>query len=267
MCSVCRPIVTLALGAALIASAGAATSASRHPLRVCADPNNLPFSNKRGQGFENAIARVVARDLGRTVEYYWQPQRRAFLRTTLQAGYCDVVMSVPSTLERVRPTRPYYRSSYVFVTRRDRGLDIRSFDDPRLRDLRIGIQVTGDDYENPPPALALASRRLVDHLRGYTVYGDYSREDPQRAIVDAVASGDVDVAVVWGPLAGFFAKREAVPLALVSVAAVRNDPAFAFDIAAAVRRDDVGLHDAIDAALGRNAGEIRAILKQFGVPR
>lgn len=244
-----------------------AGSDPKSTLRVCADPNNLPYSNVRGEGFENAVAEVLARDLGRTVSYYWQPQRRAFLRTTLDARACDVVMSIPTRLERVRATRPYYRSSYVFVTRRDRRLDLRTFDDPRLRDLRIGIQVTGDDYANPPAAQALASRNLVDRIRGFPVYGDYSRPSPQRTIVDAVASGDVDVAVVWGPLAGYFGPREPVPIAIHAIAHNdRRDQPLAFDMSVGVRRDDVALQRALDRALTRRSGQVRTILRRFGVP-
>lgn len=244
-----------------------AGSDPKSTLRVCADPNNLPYSNVRGEGFENAVAEVLARDLGRTVSYYWQPQRRAFLRTTLDARACDVVMSIPTRLERVRATRPYYRSSYVFVTRRDRRLDLRTFDDPRLRDLRIGIQVTGDDYANPPAAQALAARNLVDRIRGFPVYGDYSRPSPQRTIVDAVASGDVDVAVVWGPLAGYFGPREPVPIAIHPIAHNdRRDQPLAFDMSVGVRRDDVALQRALDRALTRRSGQVRTILRRFGVP-
>src|SRR3954471_16871232 len=115
-------------------------------LRVCGDPNNLPFSNDRGEGFENQIANTIARDLNRSLVYYWHPQRRGFLRATLLAGTCDVVIGVPSLLERARVIRPYYRSSYVFVSRHDRRLNITSLDDPRLRSLRIAIPITGDDY-------------------------------------------------------------------------------------------------------------------------
>ena len=177
-------------------------------------------------------------------------------------------MSVPPGLPRVRATRPYYRSSYVFVTRRDRGLDVKSFDDHRLAHAQIGIQITGEDYDNPPPAQALASRQLVDHIHGYTVYGDYSQPSPQRAIVDAVAAGDVDIAIVWGPLAGYFAPREPVALRLEPVTpdSERDSLPFAFDIAVAVRREDAALGAALDAAIVRHRREITRVLQQFGVP-
>src|SRR5215471_16845529 len=124
-----------ALLLAIIAPASGEQSPAHAALRVCADPNNLPFSNQREEGFENALAQLVARDLGRTVAYTWWPQRRGFIRNTLGAGRCDVVMGVPSTFELVQPTQPYYRSTYVYVTQRDRGMVIHSFDDPLLKQL------------------------------------------------------------------------------------------------------------------------------------
>ena len=129
----------------LVATAIAGTS----PLRVCADPNNLPYSNANGAGFENQIATFVAHAVHRRLVYIWHPQRRGFIRETLNARACDVVMSVPVDFEMAWPTRPYYRSTYVFVSRRDRGAPVTSLDDPRLRALRIGIQITGNDYSNP----------------------------------------------------------------------------------------------------------------------
>jgi mxaJ protein len=236
-------------------------------LRVCADPNNLPFTNEKQEGMENGIAAIAARDLGRRLEYYWQPERRGFMRTTLKAGRCDVVMGVPSTFELALTTIPYYRSTYVFVTRRDRLPGLKSFDDPRLRQARIGIQITGEDYENPPPAHALASRRLFDNVRGFTVYGDYSKPDPQRTIIDAVAAGGIDAAVVWGPLA-FFAAREAVPLAVrpVTPSSDGRTVPFVFDISMGVRRGDTALRDALNRTIARRRAEIRRVLQAFHVP-
>ena len=200
------------------------------PLRVCADPNNLPFSNERGDGFENKIATLVARDLHRPLEYFWLPQRRGFIRNSLDARRCDVVIGVPAQYGLLQPTQSYYRSSYVFVSRRDRHLRIDSFDAPSLKRLTIGIQITGDDYNNPPAAQALASRHIMQNVRGFHVYGDYSRPDPQRDIVDAVADGRVDVAVVWGPLAGYYAQRESVPIDVRPVAASVNGRAVAVHV-------------------------------------
>jgi mxaJ protein len=238
------------------------------PLRVCADPNNMPFSNQRLEGFENRIAQLVARELRRPLTYFWWPQRRGFVRNSLGAGHCDVVIGVPAQYEPLGTTRSYYRSSYAFVSRRDRHLRIDSFDAPALRALTIGIQLTGDDYANPPAAQALADRKLARNVRGFTAYGDYSRPDPQREIVDAVADGRVDVAVVWGPLAGYYARHQPVPIDVTPIAREPAGPVtrFSFDIAMGVRRDDRQLRDALNGVIGRRGAEIRRILRAYGVP-
>jgi mxaJ protein len=237
-------------------------------LRVCADPNNLPFSNARGEGFENRITRLIADELHARVEYTWWAQRRGFVRETVTAGMCDVLPGVPVGFERTLVTRPYYRSSYVFVTRRDRGLSLQSFDDPALRRLRIGVQLVGDDGINTPPAQALAIRHLAGNVVGFTLYGDYAQPNPPARIVDAVASGDVDAAVVWGPLAGYFARKQSTPLRLTPVAG-RPDPnlPMAFDIGVGVARRAAPLRDEIDRALARRRADIERILDEFGVPR
>jgi mxaJ protein len=265
MSSACRAAFIVCCAGLLSAVLSAGSPA---PLRVCSDPNNMPFSNERREGFENRIAALVARDMGRPITYFWLPQRRGFIRNSLNARQCDVVMGVPAQYGLVQPTRPYYRSVYTFVSRRDRHLRVRSFDDARLKTLTIGIQITGEDYDNPPAAQALAVRHLTSNVRGYTVYGDYSKPDPQRDIVDAVADGRVDVAVVWGPFAGYYARKEPAPLDVVPVTPERDGPslAFAFDIAMGVRRDDAALRDALNAVIARRAPEIRRVLTSYGVP-
>jgi mxaJ protein len=269
MSSVCRALAVLAVaGTALAWPHVSAASRAAVPLRICADPNNLPFSNVSGEGFENQIAELVARELRRPLAYFWFPQRRGFVRNTLDAGRCDLVVGVPARFKPLQSTRPYYRSSYVFITRRDRHLRVRSFDDPQLKTLTIGIQVTGDDYNNPPAAQALASRHIIQNVRGFAVYGDYSRPDPQRDLVSAVADRRVDVGILWGPLAGFFARRQPTAIDVIPVSAERDGPAlvFAFDIAMGVRRDDHALRAALDAVIVRRRMEIRRILMAFGVP-
>jgi mxaJ protein len=264
MSSVCRALVAcLSVWAFLTSVPNAQT-----PLRVCADPNNLPFSNARGDGFENKIATLVARELRRPLEYFWLPQRRSFIRNSLNAQRCDVVIGVPAQYGLVQPTTSYYRSSYAFVSRRDRRLRIDSFDAPRLKTLTIGIQISGDDYNNPPAAQELASRHIVENVRGFMIYGDYSRPDPQRTIVDAVADGRVDVAIVWGPLAGYYALRESTPIdvRLITGASAGSVSKFTFDIAMGVRRDDTTLRAALDAVIARRGDAMRRILREYGVP-
>lgn len=246
----------------------AAAESDVPPLRVCADPNNLPFSNARREGFENHIAELVAHDLGTTVAYTWWPQRRGFARNTLRAGTCDVVIGIPSSYELALPTAPYYRSTYVFVTRADRHLAIGSFDDPVLRRLRIGVHMIGDDYANSPAATALGRRGLGERIVPYLIYGDYSQPNPPARLLDAVAAGDVDVAVAWGPLAGWYARHSPVPLVLTPVAPQVDVPflPFVFDIAMGVRRHDPERRALLDRELVRRRDSIRTILEAYGVP-
>lgn len=241
--------------------------ADARTLKVCADPNNLPFSNAKEEGFENKIVRIVAQELHADVQYLWHAQRRGNVRETLNAGACDVIPGVASSLDMLATTRPYYRSTYVAVVR-DGPLDrLSSFEDPRLPKLRIGVQLIGDDGANTPPAHALTARGMVGNIRGYLIYGDYNSLSPQSPIVDAVARGDLDVAFVWGPTAGYFARREPVKLSLAAVPQ-SDGPALpmVFDISMGVRRTDIALRRELDAALAKRAADIRAVLTSYGVP-
>jgi mxaJ protein len=237
-------------------------------LRICADPNNLPFSNEAREGFENRIVELIAQDLGATVAYTWWAQRRGFVRNTLKAGACDLVAATPSNVEMMKTTRPYYRSTYVFVTRADAAAPA-SLDDPLLREKTVGVQLVGDDGFNTPPAHALSRRGIVANLRGYSLYGDYSQPNPPARIVEAVATGRIDIALVWGPLAGYFAPRQGTPLRLAPVKPQFDGPRLpmVFDISMGVRKEDVALRQEIDAALARRKSEIDAILAEYGVPR
>ncbi|HEX7020355.1 MAG TPA: substrate-binding domain-containing protein [Gemmatimonadaceae bacterium] len=241
---------------------------SARRFRVCADPNNLPFSNAKEEGFENKIASLIARDLGEAVQYTWWPQRRGFVRNTLRLGQCDVVMGVPSNYDMTMQTMSYYRSTYVFVTRADRHLAIRSFDAPVLRHLKIGVHMMGDDYANSPAATALARRGLGDRIVPFMIYGNYDQPDPPAELVNAVARGDIDVAVAWGPLAGWYAKRSPVKLELTPVSPAIDVPflPFVFDIAMGVRHGDSTRRAMLDSELTRRRADIRGILEDYGVP-
>jgi mxaJ protein len=262
MCS--SSLKGVALAGLLLLAGGA----QARELRVCADPNNLPFSNEAGEGFENRIAALVAEELGAEVRYTWWAQRRGFLRNTLKADACDLVTGLPANLEGVRTTAPYYRSSYVFVTRAE-GPEIASFDDPVLRELKIGVHLIGDDGANPPPAHALGRRGLVGNVRGYMIYGDYAEPNPPARILDALAQGEIDVAVVWGPLGGYFASRQAVPLKVAPVRPSFDGPKLpmVFDISMAVRAQDEALRQEVDIALARRRADVDRILEDYGVPR
>jgi mxaJ protein len=243
-------------------------NAAPEALRVCADPNNLPFSNDKREGFENKLADMVARDLGRTVAYTWWAQRRGFVRKTLKEGECDLVMGVPAHYDLVETTKPYYRSTYVFVSRADRGLDISSLADPRLRGMSIGVHLIGNDATNTPPAHALGAEGLTANVHGYMIYGDYRNPDPPADLISAVESGDVDIATAWGPLAGFAAKRSTVPLAVTPIS---DSDAFAplrfqFDIAMGVRKGDHAFKAKLDEVIARRHAEIDQLLQSYGVP-
>ena len=229
----------------------------------------MPFTNARGEGFENKLAGLIGRELDADIEYTWRPQRRGFHRTLFKEGDCDLVLGVPAGFDPLLTTKAYYRSSYAFISRRERGLAVDSLDDDALRRLKVGVQLIGDDGVNTLPAHALAARGLVDNVVGYTVYGDYAEECPPARIIDAVRRGDVDIAVAWGPLAGYFARKSGVGLTLTPIEA-RPDPSglpFAFDICVGVRRGREELRDEVDGALARRRDDIRAILQKYGVPR
>jgi mxaJ protein len=260
--------VSVALLGFVVAAAAPAGRTAPRPLRVCADPNNLPFSNARGEGFENRIAELIGHEVGAPVAYTWWAQRRGYVRNTLKAGVCDLFIGVPSGFGPVLATRPYYRSTYTFVSRRA-GPRITSFDDPRLRTLRVGVQLIGDDYANTPPAQALTRRGIVRNVRGYTVIGNYLQPNPPSRIVQAVIDGEVDVAIVWGPLAGYFAHRSSVPLRVTPVSPEVDLPylPFVFDIAMGVRHGDTTLRNTLDAILVRRRADIDGILRSYAVPR
>jgi mxaJ protein len=259
------------LAFAVVCILGAACSSraeDANVLRVCADPNNLPFSNEAKAGFENKLADLVADELHQSVTYTWHAQRRGFVRETLKANACDVVMGVPKQYDLVETTIPYYRSGYVFVTRTDRHLDIRSIKDPRLRTLRIAVQLIGDDGANTPPAHALAAQGITDNVRGFPVYGDYHKPNPPSNILTAVEEGDVDIAAVWGPLAGYFAKQSGGVLTINPMIDTESFAPliFQFDMAMGVRKGDDALRATLDRIITQRGQQIDSLLESFGIP-
>ncbi|HEV2560748.1 MAG TPA: substrate-binding domain-containing protein [Rhizomicrobium sp.] len=235
-------------------------------LRVCSEPNNLPFSNKAGQGFENRIANIVARDLGDTVAYTWALQNDRFIKHTLDAHKCDVMMGVSAGMDDVLTTRPYYASTYVFVSRKKDDLDVASLSDPRLRKLKIGVHLVGDDPT--PPTMALGREGIVDNVHGYMIYGDFAKANPPARLIEAVEKNDVDVAAVWGPLGGYFAKNSPVALQITPMTGTQRFAPlqFQFAIAMGVRKNDNALRDRLNAVIAREEPTIRNILRVYGVP-
>ena len=229
-------------------------------LRICGDPDNLPYSNERLEGFENRIAAVVADELGATPVYTWWPHQRGLVRNTIDAGTCDVIFGVPEGLDFVLWTEPYYRSSYVMAYRNDRGHDFRSLDAPELRQLRIGVHV------NTPPEESLARRGLLDNVATYSLFFDPRGDrDRPRKLLDDLVAGAVDVAVAWGPLAGYAATVLNAPLELVPLADEPGVP-LTFDISMGVEKGDEALKGRLEAAIDRRQADILAILEEYGVP-
>jgi quinoprotein dehydrogenase-associated probable ABC transporter substrate-binding protein len=263
-----------ALAALMIAPAAAQSpqppqdTAPAGMFRVCADPNNLPFSDQAESGFENKLAQIIAADLGEGVTYAWHAQRRGFVRETLKEKLCDVIMGVPTQLDMVAVTAPYYRSGYVFLSRADRHLDISSIKDPRLRSLKIGVQLIGDDGFNTPPSHALAEQGIVTNLVGYPVYGDYREASPPARIVTAVEHRDVDIAAVWGPLAGYFAEKSPVPMAAVPITDTASFAPliFQYDIGLGVRKGDEARKAKLNEIITRKRPQIAALLADYGIP-
>jgi mxaJ protein len=256
------------LALALAAPAYTIDAPRQRTLTICADPNNLPFSNQAREGFENRIAELIARDMGAQVKYVWWAQRRGYARNTINAGACDLWPGVAKGVDALATTAPYYRSTYVFVTRADRPLAGLTFDDARLRSLKIGVQMVGDDAQNTPPAHALAQRGITDNVHGFMLYGNYKTPNPPARIIDAVEKGDIDVAIAWGPLAGYFAKRSPLKLRVEPVTPTVDDGQWpmTYAIAIGVRKAQPALKAEIERILTREASAIGKILADYGVP-
>ncbi|MEO8256389.1 MAG: substrate-binding domain-containing protein [Acidobacteriota bacterium] len=269
-----RPLVAALLVVVGVVSAGAQTKKPAAPaaaaagFRVCADPDNLPASNRKLEGFENKIATVMAKELGEPLSYVFWGQRRGFIRNTMNAtlkeGRCDVMIGVPQGYDLVQTTRPYYRSTYVFVYPRGKGLQIKTLDDPILKKLRIGVHLLGDDYVNPPPVHALSQRGVVGNVVGFDTF--YSAANPPDTIIEALVGGRIDVAIVWGPAVGNFVIHHRMPLEMVPVPSGKGDLPFAFDISMGVKKGDEALRARVQQALDRKQPEIENILKAYGVP-
>ncbi len=242
--------------------AGAASGDQGEPIRVCADPDDLPNSNQQLQGFENKIAEVIAQDLGVGLSYYWWPYQRGLVRNTLQVDRCDVLIAIPTGYDPVLCTKPYYRSSYLLVYRKDRGLNLRSLDDPALKGLKIGAHV------GTPPYDALANRGLAENMVSYRLFFDPRDPDPSRRpekpLLD-VLSGAIDAAAAWGPLVGYFNKQHPSALDVVSLDDDARVP-MSFQFSMGVKRGNRELKAQLEGALDRRAGDVKKILEDYGVP-
>jgi quinoprotein dehydrogenase-associated probable ABC transporter substrate-binding protein len=232
-------------------------------LRVCADPGNMPLSNNRGEGLENKLAEVLARALGTTVQYYYRPSiERGMTRTTLDADECDVMLDMPADSDDVLTTTPLYRSTFVLAYRSDRGLVIKSLDDPRLKKLRVGV------YETSAIREALSdhgvSSKVVIHYVSHDA--DLDPQDQPSYQIQEVIDGKLDVAAAWGPMAGYYPAVKKAPLTILPVNLMDDTVPLEFDMALAVRRSDHELQRRLEQAMHEQRDALRAILVEYGVP-
>jgi quinoprotein dehydrogenase-associated probable ABC transporter substrate-binding protein/PQQ-dependent catabolism-associated CXXCW motif protein len=265
-----RAVAGIAVSLLALAAAGAGRAADgRLPgelvdqsrLRVCADPSNLPFSNEAGEGFENRIAALFAEELGRELVYTWYPSTVGFVRNTLAARRCDLVMGVPATSELMQNTNPYYRSTHVLVQRADAAKTIKSLDDPALKEMKIG------GVANTPPITILAQQGLINRLVPYQLVVDTRHDHPAEQMVADVAAGKIDIAVVWGPIGGYYASRHEMPLTVTPMLGEEGSPVrLDFLISMGLRRGEPDWKDRLNDLLRENAEAIEAILFDYGVP-
>jgi quinoprotein dehydrogenase-associated probable ABC transporter substrate-binding protein len=256
-----------AVGCALALTWGAASGLAqtgelvdRDTLRVCADPHNLPFSNEAGEGFENRIAELLAQELGVELAYTWFPQSVGFVRNTLGARVCDVVMGIVTTSELMQNTNPYYRSSYALVQRADAKAKVASLDDPQLADLRIGA------VARTPPIDILAQQALLKNLRPYHLMVDTRFDSPGREMVEDVAAGEIDVGVLWGPIAGYWAKQQSLPIEVIPITGENTGARVDFRITMGLRRNEPEWKQVLNDFIAEHKAEIQAILLDYGVP-
>ena len=234
---------------------------SRSALRVCADPANLPFSSKDETGFENAIARLLASELKVPVTYTWFPQATGFIRSTLRARKCDIVMGYSQGHELVQNTNHYYRSTYVFLARKDGPLaGVTSLADPKLKSARIGI-VAGT-----PPATLMARYGLIANARPFPLMVDRRHFNPAKRMVDEIANGDLDAGVLWGPIGGFHARNADVPIAVRSLAHEKSRPRMTYRITFGVRPTEKQWKRQLNRLIRKKQDAINKILLDFGVP-
>lgn len=231
----------------------------RSELRVCADPNNLPFSNEQGEGFENEIAQLLGRDLSLPVKYFWFPQIIGFVRNGLQAGRCDLVMGTVAGDELMQTTTPYYYTSYMLVFRADKPLSA-DLDDPALKSLHIGI------ISGTPPSDLLVRHSLMVNARPYALTVDTRYESPAHQMLTDIVDGAIDAGMLWGPFAGYYIKHDKLPLGMVQLREEPGMPRLAYHIAMGVRNNEPDWRRRINGAIAKNRDEIAAILRNYGVP-
>jgi quinoprotein dehydrogenase-associated probable ABC transporter substrate-binding protein len=230
-------------------------------LRVCSDPHNLPYSNSEGEGFENKIAALLAKELGKSIAYTWYPNAPGFVRQTLALYKCDVIMGMPQGDDVVQVTNPYYHTSYALVFRPGHGLDgVEGLADPRLKDKRIGI-VAGT-----PPATNMVLDGLIAKAKPYPLVVDTRFDSSATAMMHDIVDGSVDAGVLWGPLAGYYAKHSDVPVTVVPLLKETNGPRMSYRIGMGVRYSDQEWKRQLNQLIRSKQTEINMLLLSYGVP-
>jgi quinoprotein dehydrogenase-associated probable ABC transporter substrate-binding protein len=230
-------------------------------LRVCADPRSLPFSNDKSEGFENKLAELVAAKLGKSLAYVWYPQATGFVRNTLGAHKCDLIMGYPQGNDLVQSTNPYYRTSYALVFKPGRGLDgIETLEDTRLKGKHLGV-VAGT-----PPSTYLATAGLMADARPYPLVIDTRFDSSVETMIKDLIAGDIDAGVLWGPMAGYYAKKADPPLTVVPLIKQASGPALVYRITMGVRFSDQEWKRSLNRLIEANQPAINQILLDFGVP-
>jgi quinoprotein dehydrogenase-associated probable ABC transporter substrate-binding protein len=230
-------------------------------LRVCADPSNLPFSNDKGEGFENRIVELLAEKLHKTLAYAWYPQATGFVRNTLGAHRCDLIPGFPQGDELVQSTNPYYRTAYALVIKPNSGLDdLDTLSDPRLKDKRVGI-VAGT-----PPSTYLAANGLMRKAKPYPLVVDTRVDSSASAMLRDLTSGEIDVGVLWGPMAGYYAKEAGPPMRVKLLLKESGGPPLVFRIGMGVRPTDQNWKRLLNRLIAENRAELNRLLIGFGVP-
>jgi quinoprotein dehydrogenase-associated probable ABC transporter substrate-binding protein len=230
-------------------------------LRVCADPRNLPFSNEKGEGFENKLAEFFAEKLQKKLDYMYFPQATGFVRMTLGAHRCDVIMGFPQGDDLAQVTNPYYRTAYALVTKQGGGLDdVTTLDDERLKGKHIGI-VAGT-----PPATYMAANGLMANAKPYQLMIDTRFDSSAEAMINDLTSGQIDAGILWGPMAGFYARKANPPLHVTPLVKEKAGPRMSFRIGMGVRDADQNWKRQLNRLIQENQPAINKILLDFGVP-
>ena len=230
-------------------------------LRVCADPHNLPFSTDKGEGFENKLAELFADKLGKGLAYAWYPQATGFVRNTLAAHKCDVMMGAPQGDDLVQVTNPYYRTAYALVFKRGNGLDgVDTLEDARLKGKHIGV-VAGT-----PPGNNMAANGLMANAKPYPLVIDTRVDSSAAAMMRDVEAGTIDAGVLWGPMAGYYARHASSPISVVPLVKETSGPRLAYRIAMGVRFSDQDWKRLLNRLIQENQPAINKLLLSFGVP-